>query len=550
MRRFLSVLFLFGFSALPIIAELLGSPTPDREIFIAEGKARALFETGTPWEAGDGFLEGAKENNDLYALKGLGPGDFTIKLRVALKRFEGSAASFFLNQDHFGFDGRKKRFYLQGPYFGRTRFIADAEKWIVPGRPFDFEAVRKGRDLFFRIDGREVCRVRFHRGFAGQFGLRPFRGSLRVSELSATGDLVPLPETREVFAADRDGYASCRFPSLLRSGEGTLFAFCEGRKDSGEAHILLKRSEDQRSEDQGITWSKPQVIWNLGKGTCTGPCTLMDRSSGTIWLVTTVMRDAPPAGGDGEHAEKSEPHIYILSSTDGCNTWSPPEEVTKAVSKSEWSVFGTSPGRGIQMTGGPLEDLLVFPCFHGQKTEPITFSSHVIISDDHGKTWRATGTTEKGSRNCQVVERGEGILLLNMERAGGGKEPYRLLAASINGGISWSRSAFDRALIDPAGLPGILRYAPFPGLARPVMAISNQSHKTKQIGLMLRLSFDEGWAWPVGRLICPGPCGASSLAPLDKGRIACLFEVGKGAPFEKIVLANLEFPELTPPGNP
>ena len=120
-------------------------------------------------------------------MKGLGPGDFTIKLRVALKRFEGSAASFFLNQDHFGFDGRKKRFYLQGPYFGRTRFIADAEKWIVPGRPFDFEAVRKGRDLFFRIDGREVCRVRFHLGFAGQFGLRPFRGSLRVFDLSATG---------------------------------------------------------------------------------------------------------------------------------------------------------------------------------------------------------------------------------------------------------------------------------------------------------------------------------------------------------------------------
>ena len=56
----------------------------------------------------------------------------------------------------------------------------------------------------------------------------------------------------------------------------------------------------------------------------------------------------------------------------------------------------------------------MIPCDHIEAGTRRYFS-HVIFSDDRGATWRLGGTTERDQVNeCEVVERRDGSLLLNM----------------------------------------------------------------------------------------------------------------------------------------
>ena len=43
--------------------------------------------------------------------------------------------------------------------------------------------------------------------------------------------VAPEPEQRPLFVSGRDGYHTYRIPALLTTVQGTLLAFCEGRKD-------------------------------------------------------------------------------------------------------------------------------------------------------------------------------------------------------------------------------------------------------------------------------------------------------------------------------
>src|SRR5262249_1474049 len=103
-----------------------------------------------------------------------------------------------------------------------------------------------------------------------------------VSAGGAEGDL----RQTEVFISGTDGYHTYRIPSLIVSKEGTLLAFCEGRKksksDSGDIDLLLKRSTDG-----GATWSKQQVVWDDGENTCGNPCPVLDDKTGAIILLLT-----------------------------------------------------------------------------------------------------------------------------------------------------------------------------------------------------------------------------------------------------------------------
>lgn len=74
-----------------------------------------------------------------------------------------------------------------------------------------------------------------------------------------------------IYESGKDGYHSYRIPSLISTRDGTLLAFCEGRKvsrsDSGDIDLLAKRSDDG-----GITWSKASVVWDAENNTAGNPC--------------------------------------------------------------------------------------------------------------------------------------------------------------------------------------------------------------------------------------------------------------------------------------
>src|SRR5205085_12180397 len=69
------------------------------------------------------------------------------------------------------------------------------------------------------------------------------------------------PQQAAVFTSGEGGYHTYRIPSLIVSQQGTLLAFCEGRKngrgDPRDIDLLCKRSSDG-----GKTWGKTQVVWD------------------------------------------------------------------------------------------------------------------------------------------------------------------------------------------------------------------------------------------------------------------------------------------------
>ena len=108
------------------------------------------------------------------------------------------------------------------------------------------------------------------------------RGATRLPEQSIT--------QTDVFVSGTDGYHTFRIPSIIVSRDGTVLAFCEGRKkargDSGNIDLVLRRSSDG-----GKTWGAMQVIWDDGPNTCGNPCPVVDRETGTIWLLMTQSHE-------------------------------------------------------------------------------------------------------------------------------------------------------------------------------------------------------------------------------------------------------------------
>src|SRR5437016_2492805 len=96
----------------------------------------------------------------------------------------------------------------------------------------------------------------------------------------------PAPEQVDVFISGKDGYHTYRIPAVIVTPRGTVLAFCEGRKngrgDSGDIDLMLKRSFDG-----GTTWKENQVVADEGTDTVGNPCPVIDRSTGTIWLLLT-----------------------------------------------------------------------------------------------------------------------------------------------------------------------------------------------------------------------------------------------------------------------
>jgi len=81
------------------------------------------------------------------------------------------------------------------------------------------------------------------------------------------------------------------------------------------------------------------------------------------------------------------------------------------VKDPRWTWYATGPGVGIQTSKGRL----VIPCDH---TEAKTKAnrSHVIYSDDNARRGTKGGVLVEKTNECQVVERSDGVLLLNVRK--------------------------------------------------------------------------------------------------------------------------------------
>ena len=346
-----------------------------------------------------------------------------------------------------------------------------------------------------------------------------------------------------VFASGGDGYHTCRIPSLLVTARGTLLAFAEGRKrgggDAGDIDLLLKRSTDQ-----GRTWQPVQTLWDDAANTCGNPCAVLDRDTGTIWLLLTWNR-----GDDREpliilEQSKDTRRVFVTSSTNDGTIWSQPREITADVKPTNWTWYATGPGAGIQMEHGPHQGRLVIPCDHIEARTRRYFS-HLIYSDDHGQTWKLGGSTPQDQVNeCEVVELAGGRLLLNMRNYGRAQKT-RQQAVSSDGGLTWTDQRPVADLVEPVCQASIRRHSWPTADRKSVVLFSNPASSAKRERLTIRASYDEGQTWPAVRLLDPRPSAYSCLAVLPDGSVGVLYEAGQKDAYETIVFARFNLDWLT-----
>lgn len=328
----------------------------------------------------------------------------------------------------------------------------------------------------------------------------------------------------ELFRAGEGGYHSYRIPALIVTSKGTLLAFCEGRRDSGadagDIDVLLRRSFDR-----GKTWSPTQKVADRGKDTIGNPTPVVDRKTGTIFLLLTSNPGSATERQITDRAPGAVRTVWITHSTDDGASWSPPVDITSQVKRPEWTWYATGPGNGIQLRSGRL----VIPCDHNDH-------SHIIYSDDRGATWKIGGIAEDKTNESAVAELKDGSLLLNM-RSYHGKH-RRAIQRSRDGGLTWSPLTFDDALIEPVCQASIIAA----GHGR--LLFSNPAATTRT-HLTVRLSKDGGVTWKISRLLYEGPSAYSSLAMLPGGTVGLLYERGDRNPYERITFARFDLAWLS-----
>ena len=161
------------------------------------------------------------------------------------------------------------------------------------------------------------------------------------------------PRYTEVYTSGEKGYNTFRIPSVIATSRGTLLAFAEARRegagDAGDIDLVLKRSEDG-----GVSWSPLQVVGDNGPNTFGNPCPVVDRTTGTIWLLTTQNRGTDREKDIIAGTSQAGRSVAVLHSTDDGVTWSAPVDITASVKQADWTWYATGPGVGIQTRTGRL----------------------------------------------------------------------------------------------------------------------------------------------------------------------------------------------------
>ena len=337
----------------------------------------------------------------------------------------------------------------------------------------------------------------------------------------------PVPETQLLFASTgKPPYPRYRIPALILTPQGTLLAFCEGRRAGkgliGDIDIVLRRSKDN-----GQTWSEQELVADDGTDTLGNPCPVIDQKTGTLWLLLTVSPGELSEEQITEGAAKLGTRVLVTSSTDDGVTWAKPRDITPAAKRPEWTWYGTGPGVGIQLTSGRL----FIPSYHAEpKTK--TYRSHSLFSDDAGKSWQIGKSLGDDTSESAALQRADGSLYYSARTVVGKNE--RSFGNSTDEGKTFDAVGFDATLYDSHCQASLLALSP---AAIAKLAAANETiDKSKPLwlycypagperrNLTFRSSTDEGRTWSHPMLLHAGDSQYSSLAELPDGTIGCLFE--------------------------
>ncbi|GHI03020.1 laminin G [Streptomyces cellostaticus] len=371
----------------------------------------------------------------------------------------------------------------------------------------------------------------------------------------ATG--APEFDQRILFKASQDpGYACFRIPAVVRTADGTLLAFAEGRVlncgDAADIDIVLKRSTDG-----GRSWGSLQVVDEGAGDTHGNPAPIVDRDTGRIWLAQTYNTGRTDSASCSIPCDRT-PHLQY-SDDDGL-TWSEPRDLSPEILPADWnSWYATGPAHGIQLTRGRYAGRLVF----GVNTETWDGSrvtanhASLIVSDDHGGHWRigatdtwpiaADGTFRQKPSELTLTERTDGSILVSGREQDGTDPGHRTQAVSRDGGGSFTAPFHDLPdLYTPQVQGSVLR------LGGRIL-LSCPADPDRRRTMMIRSSYDGGRTWDSvdrGTVVTTDWSGYSDLVRVDRDTVGLLYEGGAADARDEIRFARFTEDWLAPRRGP
>lgn len=214
----------------------------------------------------------------------------------------------------------------------------------------------------------------------------------------------------------------------------------------------------------------------------------------------------------------------------------------------DWKVIATGPAHGIQLrTGRLIVPVWLSLGTGGHAHRPSVTAT--VYSDDHGATWKAgaiaipdTPEWVYPNETC-IVETLVGTVMINARTES--KNHRRLINLSRDGGESWAKPRFDEALLEPICMGSMVRYSMRPAADKNRILFANPHNLERLDGkaiegksrdrrnLSIKLSHDEGKTWKFSRTLEAGYGAYSDLAVLPSGDALCLYERGTDDGMEK-----------------
>jgi len=349
-----------------------------------------------------------------------------------------------------------------------------------------------------------------------------------------------------VYISGNEGYKSFRIPAIIKLTDGQLLAFAEGRVggsgDFGNIDIVLKRSSDG-----GKTWSTIEKVIDYDSLQAGNPAPVVDLTDpkyplGRIFLFYNTGNNHE---NEIRHGKGIREAWYITSSDMGIS-WSQPVNITKQVHKpnqpqlnpgynftADWRSYANTPGHAMQFSSGKYKGRILVAANHSEGTPKDNFTdyfSHTYYTDDHGKTFSLGETLLiPGSNEATAAQISGNNLMLNVRNQKGDIRA-RIVAISKNGGDTWDTSYFDKNLPDPVCEGSILTIGEKNG--KNILAFCNAADSIRRDNLTLRISFDDGYSWPVSIPVDKSPEGSirsdftaySDIVKLSPDEIGVLYE--------------------------
>jgi len=250
---------------LALIAGDVGAGLKAERFLVKNGKAAGVQLKASKWKQMPGWIEGHGVGNDVLADSEILEGDFLLSAELRIKNQRGSAASFFLEGNHFGFEGASETIFVNGPIFGGLKLMMPAPEVVPRGQWVHFEVERKDGLILFRVNEKQITSVKSSVSFKN-FGFRPWRSTMQVEECIVRGgvkkikpsqargytiptiDLASQKHRQVVVDREAGQYLGHPTTVLLEDGKTILIVYPKGH---GKGGIVYKRSADG-----GKTWSR------------------------------------------------------------------------------------------------------------------------------------------------------------------------------------------------------------------------------------------------------------------------------------------------------